>query len=116
MFCGMRPKEFQQWTPTHKAGLVLDSKSLYDALTRSACSTALAVEKRLAIDYSIARASLRECNVSPFWINNLRMAADALTKLKGSKDLLFKLMDRTLFHVQPCTESGRKERQQRSRA
>ena len=51
---GMSPKEFRKWTPELPSGLVIEPKSLYDALTRSACSSALAVEKRLAIDYSIA--------------------------------------------------------------
>ena len=53
---GMGPREFQKWTPVHLSGLVTDSKILLDALTRSACSSALAMEKRLAIDYAIARA------------------------------------------------------------
>ena len=106
---GMQPKVFQQWEPEHPSGLVIDSKSLYDALTRSACSSALAMEKRLAIDYAIARACLRERHVVPFWTNNLQMASDCLTKLKGSKDILFKLMERCQFHIRPSKESGRKE-------
>ena len=68
---GMKPKVFQQWVLEKMSGLVVDSKSLYDALTRSACSSALAVEKRLAIDYAIARACLQERNVRPFWTTTL---------------------------------------------
>ena len=106
---GMPPKMFQRWEPEHPSGLVIDSKSLYDALTRSACSSALAMEKRLAIDYAIARACLRERHVLPFWTNNLQMASDCLTKLKGSKDILFKLMEKCHYHIRPSKESGRKE-------
>ena len=106
---GMLPREFRQWTPEVPSGLVIDSKSLYDALTRSACSTALAIAKRLAIDYSIARACLADQRVLPFWTNNLQMVADCLTKLKGNKDILFKLMDKCVYHVRPSKESGRKE-------
>ncbi|CAE7239120.1 RE1 [Symbiodinium sp. CCMP2592] len=69
---GMSPKVFQQWTPENPSGLVIDSKSLYDALTRSACSSALAMEKRLAIDYAIARACLSERCVQPYWTKDLR--------------------------------------------
>ena len=88
---------------------MIDSKSLYDALTRAACSSALAVEKRLAIDCAIARACLAERHVLPYWTNNLQMASDCLTKLKGSKDILFKLMDSCTYHIRPSKESGRKE-------
>ncbi|CAE7232443.1 RE1 [Symbiodinium sp. CCMP2456] len=106
---GMTPKVFQQWVPENKSGLVIDSKSLYDALTRSACSSALAMEKRLAIDYAIARACLSERGVLPFWTNNLQMVADCLTKLKGNKEVMYKLLDTCCYHVRPSKESGRKE-------
>ena len=106
---GMTPKEFQQWVPDKASGLVIDSKSLYDALTRSACSSALAMEKRLAIDYAIARACLSERHVQPCWTNNLQMIADCLTKLKGNKEILFRMLDSCCYHVRPSKESGRKE-------
>ena len=106
---GMPPKAFRQWTPENSSGLVIDSKSLYDALTRSACSTALAVEKRLAIDYAIARACMRERNVQAYWTNNLQMVSDSLTKLKGSKEILYRLMQHCTYHIRPSVESGRKE-------
>ena len=106
---GMTPREFRQWTPQDQSGLVIDSKSLYDALTRSACSSSLAMEKRLAIDYAIARACLSERNVVPFWTNNLQMVSDCLTKLRGSKDILLALMKTCSYHIRPSTESGRKE-------
>ena len=105
----MTPKVFQQWTPLEKSGLVIDSKSLYDALTRSACSSALAMEKRLAIDYAIARACLSERCVQPYWTNNLQMIADCLTKLKGNKEVMYRLLDTCKYHVRPSKESGRKE-------
>ena len=106
---GMTPREFRRWTPENQSGLVIDSKSLYDALTRSACSSSLAMEKRLAIDYAIARACLNERNVVPYWTNNLQMVSDCLTKLRGSKDILFQLMSTCSYHIRPSTESGRKE-------
>ncbi|CAE7223028.1 RE1 [Symbiodinium sp. CCMP2592] len=106
----MSPREFRTWTPEVQSGLVIDSKSLYDALTRSACSTALAIEKRLAIDYAIARASLQERNIVPFWTNNLQMVADSLTKLKGSSDILYQLLSTCRYRIKPCTQSGRKEK------
>ena len=106
---GMQPKDFQMWKPEHPSGLVVDSKSLYNALTRSACSTALAVEKRLAIDYAIARACISERHIRPFWANNLQMISDCLTKLKGSKEILYKVLDNCAYHVRPSKESGRKE-------
>ncbi|CAE7884699.1 RE1 [Symbiodinium microadriaticum] len=106
---GMSPRQFQQWVPETQSGLVIDSKSLYDALTRSACSSALAMEKRLAIDYAIARACLAERNVLPFWTNNLQMISDCLTKLRGNKEILYKVLDTCTFHVRPSKESGRKE-------
>ena len=106
---GMTPKDFQQWVPDKASGLVIDSKSLYDALTRSACSSALAMEKRLAIDYAIARACLSERHVQPCWTNNLQMIADCLTKLKGNKEILFRMLDSCCYHVRPSKESGRKE-------
>ena len=106
---GMSPRQFQQWTPEQPSGLVIDSKSLYDALTRSACSSALAMEKRLAIDYAIARACLQERHVLPFWTNNLQMISDCLTKLRGNKEILYRLLDTCSYHVRPSKESGRKE-------
>ena len=109
---GMSPREFRTWTPEYPSGLVIDSKSLYDALTRSACSTALAIEKRLAIDYAIARASLQERNIVPFWTNNLQMVADPLTKLRGATDALYKLLATCRYRIRPCTQSGRKEKAQ----
>ncbi|CAE7606331.1 RE2 [Symbiodinium sp. CCMP2592] len=111
---GMSPKVFQQWTPENPSGLVIDSKSLYDALTRSACSSALAMEKRLAIDYAIARACLSERCVQPYWTNNLQMVADCLTKLKGNKEVLYNLLDACKYHVRPSKESGRKETARRT--
>ena len=39
------------------------------------------------------------------------LTADCLTnKLKGSKDVLYKLMDSCSSHVRPSKQSGRKER------
>ena len=77
------PRQFREMTPKHEAGLVIDSKGFYDAITRSCCSQAVSVERRLQIDYAIAKETMQKQNIIPFWVNNLRMAADCLTKLKG---------------------------------
>ena len=70
--------------------LVIDSKGFYDAVTRSCCSEALSVERRLQIDYAIAKETVKNQNVLVFWVNNLRMCADGRTKLKGIQSLYSK--------------------------
>ena len=37
------------------------------------------------------------------------MISDCLTKLKGSKEILFKVLDSCVYHIRPSKESGRKE-------
>ena len=67
--------------PVNKAAPVIDSKGLYDALTRSCCSQAMSVEKRLQIDYAIAKGTMVTQNIQTFWVNNLNVDSDALAKL-----------------------------------
>ena len=79
------PRKFRESIPREPAAVVVDSKGFFDAISRSCCSQSVSLERRLHIDYSIARETLENQNIKPFWINNLRMIADPLTKLKGDK-------------------------------
>jgi hypothetical protein len=88
---------------------VIDSKGFYDAVTRSCSSQSISVERRLMIDYAIARETIDKQGVLVFWVNNLRMAADALTKLKGDTHPLFEILEGGTFLIKLCLESGRKE-------
>ena len=55
---GTTPKEFRESKPQNPAALVTDSKGFYDAVTRSCCSQAISVERRLQIDYAIAKETM----------------------------------------------------------
>ena len=107
---GITPKQFRQQKPQHPAGLVVDSKGFYDAVTRSCCSQSISLERRLQIDYAIAKETMSNQNILIFWINNLRMIADVLTKLKGDSKPLYDLLESWKYHIKPCVESGRKEK------
>ena len=89
--------------------LVIDSKGFYDAVTRSCCSEALSVERRLQIDYAIAKETVKNQNVLVFWVNNLRMCADGRTKLKGDTKPLFEILEGGTF--QNNVHTVRKERE-----
>ena len=104
------PKSFRNVRPSDPACLVIDAKCLYDALTRSCCSQAVSQEKRLMIDYAIMRESCSSQNIQVYWINNVRMCADPLTKLRGDAEPLYALMDQNVFQITVCQESGRKEK------
>ena len=104
------PRQFREMTPNHEAGLVIDSKGFYDAITRSCCSQAVSVERRLQIDYAIAKETMQKQNIIPFWVNNLRMAADCLTKLKGETKLLYEILERGVYQIKVCSVSGRREK------
>lgn len=106
---GMTPRQFRDSKPEFPACLVVDSKGFYDAVTRSCCSAAISLERILMIDYSIATETLSNQNILIFWVNNLQMAADPLTKLRGDVRALFDLLETRMYHIKVCTESGRKE-------
>jgi hypothetical protein len=106
---GITPREFRNNTPKIPSCLVIDSKGFYDAVTRSCSSQSISVERRLMIDYAIARETIDKQGVLVFWVNNLRMAADALTKLKGDTRPLFEILEGGTFLIKLCLESGRKE-------
>ena len=106
---GMSPAEFRKTTPKVPSCLVVDSKGFYDAVTRSCCSSSISVERRLMIDYAIARETMEKQHIIAFWVNNLRMAADVLTKLKGDVRPLFEILEGGTYQIKVCLESGRKE-------
>eukprot|EP00435_Cladocopium_sp_Y103_P055859 s19_g18.t1 len=106
---GITPQEFRTNTPKIPSCLVIDSKGFYDAVTRSCSSQSISVERRLMIDYAIARETIEKQGVLVFWVNNLRMVADALTKLKGDTRPLFEILEGGTFLIKLCLESGRKE-------
>ena len=83
---GTTPKAFREMTPEDPSALVLDSKGFFDAMTRNCCSQAISQEKRLQIDYS---ETTEKQNILVFWVNNLHMSADCLTKLLGDAKTLF---------------------------
>ena len=107
---GVSPKEFREQRPANPAALVVDSKGFYDAVSRSCCSQAISLERRLQIDYAIAKETMQNQNILIFWINNLRMVADILTKLRGDSKPLYDLLETWRYHIKPCLESGRKEK------
>lgn len=107
---GTTPRDFRHQKPEHSAALVLDSKGFYDAITRSCCSQAISVEKRLQIDYAIAKETMANQNIIPFWVNNLRMVADCLTKLRGENKLLYDILEKGRYQIKECAVSGRREK------
>ena len=111
---GVTPRNFRSQKPKDPAGLVIDSKGFYDAITRSCCSQAISVERRLQIDYAIAKETMKIQNILAFWVNNLRMCADCLTKLRGDTKPLFEILEGGTYHITVCTQSGRKEKAQES--
>ena len=106
---GISPKEFRDSKPSVPSALVIDSKGFFDAVTRSCCSQSISVERRLMIDYGIARETMTNQWILAFWVNNLRMAADVLTQLNGDVRPLFEILEGGTYQIKLCTESGRKE-------
>ena len=62
------PRNFRNQAPKDQAGLVVDSKRFFDAVTRSYCSQAISLEKRLKIDYAIAKETTTNQNIRVFWV------------------------------------------------
>ena len=58
------------------------------------------------IDYAIARETMEKQHIIAFWVNNLRMAADVLTKLKGDVRPLFEILEGGTYQIKVCLESG----------
>ena len=49
-------------------------------------------------------------NILMFCVNNLRMSADCLTKLKGDLRPLLEIMEGGTYEITVCSQSGRKEK------
>ena len=105
------PREFRDAKPKNPSALIIDSKGFFDAVTRSCCSQAVSQERRLQIEYSIAKETTESQNIIVFWVNNLRMSADCLTKLKGDTKPLFEILEGGSYEITICNQSGRKEKQ-----
>ena len=106
----MSPKAFREQVPEKTACLVVDSKGFFDAVTKSCSSPTISVEKRLQIDYAIAKESMALQNIVVFWTSNLFMCADVLTKLKADTAPFYKLVDTWKYTIRVGVESGRKEK------
>ena len=109
---GTTPKAFREMTPEDPSALVLDSKGFFDAVTRSCCGQAISQEKRLQIDYAIAKETSEKQNIFVFWVKNLRMSADCITKLRGDTKPLFEILEQHTYEITMCSQSGRKEKQE----
>ena len=107
---GVSPRDFRESTPEHPAALVVDSKGFYDAVNKSCSSTTISVEKRLQIDYAIAKETMRMQNILVFWTSNIHMVADCLTKLKADNKPLYDLICSGSYKIHLGLESGKKEK------
>lgn len=81
---GIAPRQFREMTPSKPAALVIDSKGFYDA----------AAPKQLPLEYAIAKEeTMKKQHMLPFWVNNLRMAANCLTKRRGETKILYEILE-----------------------
>ena len=106
---GTTPKEFRKQVPKNTALLVVDSRGYYDA-TSKLSSSSTSQEKKLEIEYAIARDSMQRQNIEIYWVNNLYMAADILTKLSPDVKPFFDLMENGCYQIKICKMSGAKEK------
>ena len=75
---------------------IVDAKSLYDYLSRD---TIGGQDKRTAIEVQIIREDLASLNGAVRWVDHPAMLADGLTKLKGSNEPLFQLLNTGMFRI-----------------
>ena len=106
---GVVPREFRKSKPKHVALLVVDSRGFYDA-TSKLSSASTSQEKKLEIEYAIARDAMARQNIEIYWINNIYMAADILTKLNSDVKPFFDLMESGKYQIKVCKMSGSKEK------
>ena len=104
------PKHFRQQIPARKACLVVDSKGFFDAVNKSCSSPTISLERRLQIDYAIAKESMKLRNILVFWTSNIFMCADPLTKLKGDTGPLFALLEKGKYQIKVGVQSRKKEK------
>ena len=107
---GTSPRDFRNQIPQHDSGVVVDSKGFYDAVNKSCSSPTISIEKRLQIDYAIAKETMRNQRMLVFWISNIHMCADCLTKLNGDTTPLYKLLETGKYQIVIGLESGKKEK------
>ena len=81
----------------------------YDA-TSKLSSASTSQEKKLEIEYAIARDAMARQNIEIYWINNIYMAADILTKLNSDVKPFFDLMESGKYQIKVCKMSGSKEK------
>lgn len=112
---GISPREFRKQRPKHPALLVVDSRGFYDASSKLS-SASTSQEKKLELEYAIARDSMLRQNIEIYWINNKYMAADILTKLNSDSKPFFDLMESGKYQIKVCKESGSKEKASDKRA
>eukprot|EP00435_Cladocopium_sp_Y103_P050345 s671_g15.t1 len=75
---------------------VVDAKSLYDYLSKD---TIGGQDKRTAIEIQIIREDLSSLGGQIRWVDHPAMLADGLTKLKGSNEALFRMLDSGLLKL-----------------
>lgn len=76
---------------------VVDAKSLYDYLAKE---TIGGQDRRTAIEVQIIREDLKKIGGSIRWVDHQAMIADTLTKVKGAKDSLYRMLETGHFSIQ----------------
>lgn len=75
---------------------IVDAKSLYDYLSKD---TIGGQDKRTAIEVQIIREDLAGLSGEVRWVDHPAMLADGLTKIKGSNEPLFRLLETGVFRI-----------------
>jgi hypothetical protein len=76
---------------------VVDAKSLYDYLAKE---TIGGQDKRTAIEVQIIREDLQRIGGVIRWVDHQAMIADTLTKVRGAKNSLCKMLETGRFSIQ----------------
>lgn len=76
---------------------VVDAKSLFDYLSKE---TVGGQDRRTAIEVQIIREDLQALGGKIRWVDHPSMVADGLTKIRGSNEALYKLLETGQFHIQ----------------
>ena len=81
---------------------IVDAKSLYDHLAKDSVG---GQDKRTAIEIQIIREDLNNLSGSIRWVDHQAMIADGLTKIKGSNESLYRLLESGSFCIQKELEN-----------